>query len=105
MAAGLRAAPGFGLPMVTWATRARSVGASAKRCKMPVITTLPGTPTATTGDPDGASMRWSPKLWPEVHQQWPDPAIVLFHSWPDPTPSAMRRVIDDLRTRGAEFVT
>src|ERR1035441_8947044 len=40
-----------------------------------------------------------------VHKRWPQPAIVLFHSWPDRTPDALTGVLDALRPDGAEFVT
>jgi peptidoglycan-N-acetylglucosamine deacetylase len=34
-----------------------------------------------------------------------DGAIVLMHGWPAPNPAALGRVIDELRGRGAQFVT
>lgn len=34
-----------------------------------------------------------------------DGAIVLMHGWPSPNPMAVPRIIDELRDRGAEFVT
>jgi peptidoglycan/xylan/chitin deacetylase (PgdA/CDA1 family) len=40
-----------------------------------------------------------------VRRRWPDPAIVLFHSWPDRTPNALAQVVDALESWAAEFVT
>jgi peptidoglycan/xylan/chitin deacetylase (PgdA/CDA1 family) len=40
----------------------------------------------------------------QVKQRWPQPAIVLFHSWPDATPIAFAQVLDTLDSWGAEFV-
>ena len=33
-----------------------------------------------------------------------DSAIVLFHSWPDPTPEAIRIVVDHARAQGDALV-
>lgn len=41
----------------------------------------------------------------QVRKRWPEPAIALFHSWPDLTPAVVSGVIDQLRGHGAEFVT
>ena len=40
----------------------------------------------------------------DVHRRWPQPAIVLFHSWPDPAPQALDLVLTELRKEKATFV-
>jgi peptidoglycan/xylan/chitin deacetylase (PgdA/CDA1 family) len=41
----------------------------------------------------------------EVRRCWPRPAVVLFHSWPDPAPRALELTLAGLRSEGAKFVT
>jgi peptidoglycan-N-acetylglucosamine deacetylase len=57
---------------------------------------------------------WKPGRKPEaivsetlrqVNRRWPDPAIILLHSWPDPTAEALEQLLDRLEEWGAEFVT
>lgn len=41
----------------------------------------------------------------EVEARWPRPAIVLLHSWPEPTPHALELILDRLEGADARFVT
>jgi peptidoglycan/xylan/chitin deacetylase (PgdA/CDA1 family) len=41
----------------------------------------------------------------EVRERWPRPAIVLLHSWPDPTPRALELILDRLAAEEAGFLT
>lgn len=43
------------------------------------------------------------KTMNEVKSRWPEPAIVLFHSWPNLMPIALTHVIKELQELGAEF--
>jgi peptidoglycan-N-acetylglucosamine deacetylase len=40
-----------------------------------------------------------------VQRAWPRPAVVMFHSWPDPAPHALELVLTNLQSEGAKFVT
>jgi peptidoglycan-N-acetylglucosamine deacetylase len=56
-------------------------------------------------DPERTVEQLVDKTLVQVRERWPEPAIVLFHSWPDRTPAALQRVLDSLGSDGAEFVT
>jgi peptidoglycan/xylan/chitin deacetylase (PgdA/CDA1 family) len=40
-----------------------------------------------------------------VRRRWPVPAIVLLHSWPDPTSEALARLITAFASAQATFLT
>jgi peptidoglycan/xylan/chitin deacetylase (PgdA/CDA1 family) len=40
-----------------------------------------------------------------VRARWPSPAIVLLHSWPDATASALGLLVEALEPEGASFLT
>jgi peptidoglycan-N-acetylglucosamine deacetylase len=57
---------------------------------------------------------WRPGITPEevsdmvvsdVEARWPRPAIILLHSWPDPTPQALELILDRFQAEEAKFVT
>jgi peptidoglycan/xylan/chitin deacetylase (PgdA/CDA1 family) len=57
---------------------------------------------------------WRPGISPEhvaetviseVEARWPRPAIVLLHSWPDPTAEALELILDRFQTDDVSFVT